>query len=74
MEKFEERKEKLEHLCRLRDRMKDLEKRLEDGAVSPEEYEVEAIITKAEVEVEMGRKSSPNLLLCRLEYCILESN
>ena len=26
------------------------------------------------LEVEMGRKSSPNLLLCRLEYCILESN
>ena len=49
---MEENKEKIERLC-LRDRMKDLEKRLEDGAVSPE---VEARKTKAEVDVEMGQK------------------
>ena len=35
---------------------KDLKKRLEDGAVSPEEYEVEDRKTKAEVEVIVGRK------------------
>ena len=45
---MEENKEKIERLC-LRDRMKDLEKRLEDGAVSPEEYEVEARKAQAEV-------------------------
>ena len=45
---FEERKEKLERFRRLRDRMKDLEKRLEDGAISLEEFEVEARKAKAE--------------------------
>ena len=46
---------KIKPIC-LRDRMKDLKKRLEDGAVSPEEYEVEDRKTKAEVEVIVGRK------------------
>ena len=55
---MEENKEKIERLC-LRDRMKDLEKRLEDGAVSPEEYEVEDRKAKAEVEVVMGQKETP---------------
>ena len=42
MEKLEEEKkrriEQLERLYRLRDRLKDLEKRLEDGAISLEEF------------------------------------
>ena len=43
---------KLEHLCRLRDRLKDLGKRLEDGAISHEEFDVEA--RKAQAESEVG--------------------
>ena len=43
---------KLEHLCRLRDRLKDLGKRLEDGTISHEEFDVEA--RKAQAESEVG--------------------
>ena len=57
---FEEDKkwriEKLERLMRLRDRFKDLEKKLEDGAISPEEYGVEIRKANAEAEAEIGRK------------------
>ena len=57
---FEEEKkrriEKLERLIRLRDRFKDLEKKLEDGAISPEEYGVEIRKANAEAEAEVGRK------------------
>ena len=35
---------------RLHDRLKDLEKSLEDGAISPEEYEAEARKAKAEAD------------------------
>ena len=57
---FEEKKkwriEKLERLMRLRDRFKDLEKKLEDGVISPEEYGVEIRKANAEAEAEIGRK------------------
>ena len=51
-----QRIEKLERLMRLRDRFKDLERLLKDGAISPEEYEVEARKANTEVEAEIGRK------------------
>ena len=51
-----EKLEKLERLMRIRDRFKDLEKKLEDGAISPEEYEVEVRKVNAEAEAEVGRK------------------
>ena len=50
MEKLEEKKgriEQIERLCRLRDRLK-LEKRSEEGAISLEEFEVEARKAKAD--------------------------
>ena len=49
MEKLEEKKrriEQIERLCRLRDRLK-LDKRSEEGAISLEEFEVEARKAKA---------------------------
>ena len=49
-----QRIEKLERLMRLRDRFKDLEKKLEDGAISPEEYEAEA--RKARAEADAGER------------------
>ena len=70
MEKLEEEKqrrnEKLERLCRLRDRLKDLEKRLEDGAISSEEFHVEARKATTEAEAEERRKEQQEeKLKCR---------
>ena len=57
-EEFEEERERerkriierLEQLRCLRDRLIDLEKSLEDGAISPEEYDAEARKAKAEAD------------------------
>ena len=50
------RMEKLEPLCRLRDRLKDLGKRCENGVVSPEKFDIEARKAHAESEVEECQK------------------
>ena len=47
MKRRKRRIEQIERLCRLRDRLK-LEKRSEEGAISLEEFEVEARKAKAE--------------------------
>ena len=62
--------EKLEPLCRLRDRLKDLDKRCEDGVISPEEFDIEARKAHEECQKEQQKetqKCSPNLLLWRPE-------
>ena len=43
-------------LCRLRDRLKDLGKRCENGVVSPEKFYIEARKAHAESEVEECQK------------------
>ena len=48
--------EKLEPLCRFRDRLKDLGKRCEDGVISLEEFDIEARKAHAESEVEECQK------------------
>ena len=59
-------KEKLERLYRLRDRFRDLESRLEDGAISPEEFGIESEKVNAELKEEVGQKQEekPKCLNC----------
>ena len=70
MEKLEEKKrriEQIERLCRLRDRLK-LEKRSEEGAISLEEFEVEARKAKADKRRKEQEEDTPKCWNCDREF------